>query len=224
MNDPLLLLSDNMIKTQVFKKDLIDAGFKIDLIQESQLEQAQNYHLVLIDIHHHFEFAKTCLKPLQQFPHLLIFILGPDASLHSCLDAFDLGTDDYLKKPFANAECFVRIKALLKRSHLAPNTDSQLCSGPIQLNCLTRHASLNHEQLHLTNCEFNLLELFLRYPGRVLSKEMLTEYSLGRKYTLYDRSIDVHVSNLRHKINQDALDEIMIETVRGYGYTFVAKG
>jgi hypothetical protein len=73
VNDPLLLLSDNMIKTQVFKKDLIDAGFKIDLIQETQLEQAQNYHLVLIDIHHHFEFAKTCLKPLQQFPHLLIF-------------------------------------------------------------------------------------------------------------------------------------------------------
>jgi two-component system, OmpR family, response regulator CpxR len=220
----LLLLSDNIVKTQILKQDLIEGGFQVDLIEESELDQAQNYHLVIIDIYHDFEYVKTCIKHLQQFPHILILIIGPDASLHYCLDTFELGADDYLKRPFANAECFARIKALLKRSHLAPNTDSQLNIGPIQLNCLTRHASLNHEPLHLTNSEFNLLELFLRYPGRVLSKEMLTEYSLGRKYTLYDRSIDVHVSNLRHKINQYALNEGMIETVRGYGYTFVAKG
>ena len=224
MTHTLLLLSDNINKTRVLTKDLMEAGFLVDVITDTELDQAQNHHLVLIDIHQHFEFAKTCLKQLQYLPHLLIFILGPDASLHYCLDAFEIGADDYLKKPFSNAECFARIKALLKRSHLAPNTDSQLTYGPIQLNCLTRYAALNHEPLHLTNSEFNLLELFLRYPGRVLSKEMLTEYSLGRKYTLYDRSIDVHVSNLRHKINQDDLDEIMIETVRGYGYTFVAKG
>lgn len=224
MSNLLLLLSDNFVKSQHVKHDLEEAGFDVFLMESSNLEQAQNYHLVLIDIHQDFEFAKKTLKQLQQYPHLLIFIIGPDASLHFCLDAFEFGADDYLKKPFANAECFARIKALLKRSHLAPNTDSQLSIGPIQLNCLTRHASLHHEPLHLTNSEFNLLELFLRYPGRVLSKEMLTEYSLGRKYTLYDRSIDVHVSNLRHKINQDALDEGVIETVRGYGYTFVAKG
>ena len=224
MNHPLLLLSDNMHQTQVLIQNLIEAGFQIDAITDTELHQAQNHQLVLIDIHDQFEFARICLKKLQYLPHLLIFIIGPDASLHYCLDAFEIGADDYLKKPFSNAECFVRIKALVKRSHLAPNTDSQLAYGPIQLNCLTRYAALNHEPLHLTNSEFNLLELFLRYPGRVLSKEMLTEYSLGRKYTLYDRSIDVHVSNLRHKINQDVLDEGMIETVRGYGYTFVAKG
>ena len=224
MNHPLLLLSDNMHQTQVLIQNLIEAGFQIDAITDTELHQAQNHQLVLIDIHDQFEFARMCLKKLQHLPHLLIFIIGPDASLHYCLDAFEIGADDYLKKPFSNAECFVRIKALVKRSHLAPNTDSQLAYGPIQLNCLTRYAALNHEPLHLTNSEFNLLELFLRYPGRVLSKEMLTEYSLGRKYTLYDRSIDVHVSNLRHKINQDVLDEGMIETVRGYGYTFVAKG
>ena len=102
--------------------------------------------------------------------------------------------------------------------------NATLSMGPLFLNCLTRQAVLDEQILSLTNSEFNVLEIFLRYPGRVLSKEQLTEYSLGRKYTAFDRSIDVHISNLRQKLNEDHHDESWIQTIRGYGYSFVAKG
>lgn len=76
--------------------------------------------------------------------------------------------------------------------------------------------------LDLTNTEFNILETLIKSPGQAFSKEELTEYALGRKFTAYDRSIDVHISNLRNKLGDDAHGEPWIKTVRGFGYMFNA--
>jgi len=76
--------------------------------------------------------------------------------------------------------------------------------------------------MELTNAEFNILEMLIRSPGQAFSKEELTEYALGRKYTAYDRSIDVHISNLRNKLGNNHEGEAIIKTVRGFGYMFNA--
>ena len=70
----------------------------------------------------------------------------------------------------------------------------------------------------LTNAEFNILEMLIKSPGQAFSKEELTEYALGRKYTAYDRSIDVHISNLRNKLGDNPEGEPLVKTVRGFGY------
>jgi two-component system, OmpR family, response regulator CpxR len=82
--------------------------------------------------------------------------------------------------------------------------------------------SMHGNHLELTNAEFNVLEMLIKSPGQAFSKEELTEYALGRKYTAYDRSIDVHISNLRNKLGDNPHGEPIVKTVRGFGYLFNA--
>ena len=79
---------------------------------------------------------------------------------------------------------------------------------------------MHEKQLDLTNTEFNILEILIKSKGQAFSKEELTEYALGRKFTAYDRSIDVHISNLRNKLGNNTKDEPWVKTVRGFGYMF----
>lgn len=229
MTNHLLLISDHLPFSQELIIDLqehecsIHAGEFEHYTTDIQ-NKLQRYSLIIIDIHRHIDWVPGALEKFRELKHLSFLILSPSEKEQDCLNAFSAGADDYLKKPFVVAECVARIKALLRRSHNTPMDDAILSHGDLLINCLTRHAVMKNQALNLTNSQFNLLEIFLRYPGRVFSKEQLTEYSLGRKYTAYDRSIDVHVSHLRHKLSEDHHDESWIQTIRGYGYAFVAKG
>ena len=229
MNHDVLLLSDDLPASQSLINALKEHEWHVhqDSIEHHQhqtISQAEPYSIILLDIHHTLPGIFEFMDKLRQFIHLHIMVLSPSLSEKDCLDAFSHGADDYLKKPILIAELIARMKAIHRHIHTTPLDDATLSLGPLFLNCLTRQAVLNDQILVLTNSEFNVLELFLRYPGRVLSKEQLTEYSLGRKYTAYDRSIDVHISNLRQKLNEDHHDESWIKTIRGYGYAFIAKG
>ena len=86
------------------------------------------------------------------------------------------------------------------------------------VDCAKRIATYHGNVLELTNAEFNILEMMIKSPGQAFSKEELTEYALGRKYTAYDRSIDVHISNLRNKLGDNPEGEPLVRTVRGFGY------
>lgn len=229
MNTQLVLISEDLSLSQNLISELKEHDIFLDTLDFnmplSEVQaKIQRYHLIILDIHHHVSESFNLLSKLRNQENFYFLILNSSEKEQDCLDAFAAGADDYLKKPFILAECIARIKALLRRSNQTPLDDAILIHGDLIINCLTRQATLNNSHLNLTNSQFNILELFLRYPGRVFSKEQLTEYSLGRKYTAYDRSIDVHVSNLRHKLSADHHDESWIETIRGYGYAFIAKG
>jgi two-component system response regulator CpxR len=229
MNNHILLFSDQLDLSQTLINDLREHECVLQTASIEDLNstighKVQHFSLVVFDLHSSKTDIPKLLDEFIAYKHLHFLVLSPSEQEQDCLDAFQAGTDDYLKKPFVLAECVARIKALLRRSHYAPVDEAIITHGALVLNCLTRQATLENKSLSLTNSQFNILEIFLRYPGRVLSKEQLTEYSLGRKYTAYDRSIDVHVSNLRHKLGMDQHDESWIQTVRGYGYAFVAKG
>ena len=229
MNNNILFICDDVKLSETLVTDLKDHQCEIQPLCLNELgsdigNKVQRFSLVVFDIHDQKTNIPSLLELFKEYKHLHFLILGPSDNEQDCLDAFAAGADDYLKKPFVVAECVARIKALLRRSHATPMDDAIITHGSLVLNCLTRQAMLDSKSLTLTNSQFNILEIFLRYPGRVLSKEQLTEYSLGRKYSAYDRSIDVHISNLRHKLGDDHHDESWIQTVRGYGYAFVAKG
>lgn len=134
----------------------------------------------------------------------------------------ELGADDYVPKPFEPRELVARIQAVLRRR--APSAaDEVLRAGALEVNLATRAARLEGRELPLTTAEFALLSLFARHPGRVLTRERLLDETRGVEFEVFDRSIDVLVSRLRQKLGDDARSPRYIKTVRGTGYSFVAR-
>ena len=132
----------------------------------------------------------------------------------------EMGADDYVTKPYYPRELLARLRAILRRAP-APavrRPAAALSLGALTLWPLQRRAERDGEPLELTVSEFNLLETLLRAGDQVASKEDLSIQALGRHHEAYDRSVDVHVSNLRQKLSLAAGSGVEIETVRGIGY------
>jgi two-component system response regulator CpxR len=136
-----------------------------------------------------------------------------------------MGADDYLAKPFSPRELIARIGAILRRSgwqseQTKPPRPLSIKSGDLALDLAAYSASKSGKPLHLTSAEFDLLRAFLESPGQVLSREALAERVLGRKFSPFDRSIDLHVSNLRQKLGPQTNGAERIRSVRGVGYLY----
>jgi DNA-binding response OmpR family regulator len=136
----------------------------------------------------------------------------------------EMGADDYMPKPANPRELVARIKAVLRRSAstVAPKQAEEFSIAGIVLNTQTRIVTAKKQPLALTSAEFNVLALLMEKAGTVVTKEWLTEQVLHRKLTAYDRSIDVHVSRVRAKLDQieSGLADL-IKTVRGEGYQLI---
>jgi DNA-binding response OmpR family regulator len=138
----------------------------------------------------------------------------------------ELGADDYLAKPFDPRELLARIRAILRRATATPtSTDAshagELRVGDLYLDLRRRRALLGETTLELTGAEFRVLLGLAQSHGTPVDRADLTEQALGRKLTLYDRSIDTHVSNLRRKFERAGSTSLQIRAVRGTGYELI---
>jgi DNA-binding response OmpR family regulator len=132
----------------------------------------------------------------------------------------ELGADDYLSKPFEPRELLARMQAVLRRgAKVAP--EDCIRTGLLEMNWTTSSARLNGRLLSLTPAEFELLGLFVRNRGRVLSRDRIMDETHGIDLDAYDRSIDVLVSRVRQKLGDDPKEPTFIQTVRGTGYRFI---
>ena len=132
----------------------------------------------------------------------------------------EMGADDYVPKPSTPRELLARINAILRRAqhtHDQNNISNSISVSNVTLHPSKRQATVGDAPLELTSTEFNLLEVLMRHAGQVVSKETLSIEALDRKLAKFDRSIDVHISSIRHKLG----DPSLIQTVRGLGYLFV---
>lgn len=133
----------------------------------------------------------------------------------------ELGADDYVTKPFSLRELTARVRAVLRRLEKAAEEPQPLLRvGDISLDETRRQVSAGERSITLTPSEFELLALFLRHPGRVFSRAELLDRLQGESYEGYERTIDVHIRNLRSKIEADSRKPRYIETVYGVGYRF----
>ena len=132
----------------------------------------------------------------------------------------EMGADDYLPKPFNTRELLARIRAILRRSggETAADAASVLRVGTLQVDAGSRTVRVHGKEVELTTAEFDVLHALAANAGRVLSRDQLLQKIHGRDWAAYDRSVDVHISRLRQKIEDDPKHPVLLKTVRGVGY------
>ena len=136
----------------------------------------------------------------------------------------EIGADDYLPKPFNPRELTARIRAILRRTSLeepaGDTTTRKMSVGDVELDSGTRAVNRAGENVELTAVEFDLLVKLLRAAGQIVTREELSQEVLGRSSSPFDRSIDMHISNLRKKLGHQFAGTERIKTVRGVGYIY----
>ncbi|AGW12487.1 response regulator transcription factor [Megalodesulfovibrio gigas] len=160
------------------------------------------------------------LRRIRAFSRLPVLMLTARGDEVDCVVGLELGADDYVAKPCTPRELAARLRAILRRTASDGPADV-LAVGPLTMWPQERRAQWCNATLELTSTEYSLLELLVRNAGRPVSKAELSEQVLGRPLARYDRSIDVHMSSIRHKLATGDDSRAWIQTIRGLGYQFV---
>lgn len=181
----------------------------------------QTFHLILLDKMLPELDGLEVLQRLRKYRDTPVVMLSACGAEQDRIEGFEGGADDYLPKPFNMTELLLRVEALLRRSmtHTPESADGVITDGPITLN--TRDKCLVSEQgdIELTPIEYDLLKTFLTHKEEILSKPYLYQLILSKPFSRYDRSLDMHVSNLRSKMTS-IVDVQKIKTIRGQGYCY----
>jgi two-component system, OmpR family, response regulator len=221
----LLLIDDDKELSQLLSEYLTTEGFEVAVAYDGevgiQLATQEQYSAIVLDvmlpIYNGFEVLKI-LRKTHQTPVLMLTAKGDTVDR---VIGLEIGADDYLPKPCDPRELVARIRAILRRSasnEPSPTKLEKIASGPLVLHLGSRHVTWNSGEIILTGTEFSVLEILVRQAGQVISKDDMTEQALNRKLTPYDRSIDVHVSNIRKKLTAAGANKELIINVRGAGY------
>ena len=168
-----------------------------------------------------FEICRR-IRASSEVPVIMLTAKGEETDR---IVGLELGADDYLPKPFNPRELLARMKAILRRSvpraEEPQATGEETVGGPVSLDLGTRRVVVREEEIPLTTAEFDLLAVLMGAAGRVLSRDQLMERLHGSSWSYFDRSIDVHVSRIRQKIEREPRKPALLKTVRGVGYQFV---
>lgn len=221
----VLLIDDDKELSHLLGEYLSTEGFAIDMAYDGQaaLDMAlkNTYSVIVLDVMLPVRNGFDVLKQLRQHHQTPVIMLTAKGDTVDRVIGLEIGADDYLSKPCDPRELVARIRAILRRAtpqEIAPPSVERLNSGKLSLHLGTRSATWDNHDLSLTGTEFSVLEILVRRAGQVISKDEMTEQALNRKLTAYDRSIDVHVSNIRKKISSAGSTKDHIINVRGAGY------
>jgi DNA-binding response OmpR family regulator len=180
--------------------------------------------LVVLDLGLPGISGEDVCRRLRERSDVPIIILTARDSEQDLLRGLEVGADDYLTKPFSPRELTARVRALLRRAHSeeSPQADVlERAGGRLVIENARRRVTVDEQPVELTESEFRLLQTLARFPGRVYSRFELIEKVQGYEFEGYERTIDAHVKNLRHKLGDDARAPWLIETVYGRGYRLV---
>lgn len=218
----ILLVDDDAELCALLGEFLRREGFQVESEHEGRrgLERAADgwADLVVLDVMlpglDGFEILHQ-LRQSSQVPVVMLTARGEDVDR---IVGLDMGADDYISKPFNPRELVARIRAVLRRYEARPaGLPMRLEVNGVTIDAGTREAFSGGRKVELTTFEFDILEMLMRSAGRVLSRDRLMENFYNRKATPFDRSIDMHISHIRKKLERG---ESLIKTIRGVGYQF----
>jgi two-component system response regulator CpxR len=223
--DRILVIDDDVELCSLVSEYLRPEGFQVESAHDgnSGLARAQSgdHTLVVLDVMlprlNGFDVLRK-LRDSSRIPVLLLTARGEDVDR---IVGLEIGADDYLPKPFNPRELVARIRAILRRTRGKGESPvpEAIRVGDVELDPATRSVQHRGKPVDLTSVEFGLLQVLLREAGRVVTRETLVDEVLGRKFSPFDRSIDMHVSKVRKKLG-DSGSEDYIKTIRGAGYIF----
>jgi DNA-binding response OmpR family regulator len=226
--DRILVIDDDVELCSLVGEYLEPEGFKVEFAYQGErgLERALSgeHLLVVLDVMLPGMNGLDVLRRLRstsRIPVLLLTARGEDVDR---IVGLEIGADDYLPKPFNPRELVARIRAILRRTQEEKNDEKRIPEmlrvGDVELDPATRTVREKGKPIELTSVEFNLLQVLLQEAGRVVTREFLVDAVLSRKFSPFDRSIDMHVSKIRKKLGDADGGIDHIKTVRGVGYIF----
>ena len=226
----ILIIDDDEELCELVSEYLTVEGFEIESVNDGQtgLERARSgdYDMAILDVMLPKMNGFDVLRNLREDSKLPVIMLTARGDDMERIVGLEIGADDYLPKPFNPRELAARLRAILRRSAAeAENGDSseKIEIDGIQLSPSSRMSSLDGTELNLTSVEFGLLHELLKEAGKIVKKEDLSESVLERKLSPYDRSLDMHISNLRKKLGQRADGTERIKTIRSVGYIYTVQ-
>ena len=218
----ILVIDDDHVLVNLLREFLELDGFAVDAAYDydSGLTRALSgeHELVVLDFMLPGGSGLDLLKTVRVSSKVPVVLLSAMAKAVDRIIGLQIGADDYLAKPFEPRELAARIHAILRRTRDIPKDGSEIKVGDVTLSVGRRAVSRAEIPVELTAVEFNVLECLLRNAGSIVTRETLAERALGRPLAPFDRSVDVHVHNLRKKISTTP-DE-RIKTIRGMGYMY----
>ncbi len=223
----ILIIDDDEELCELVSEYLTVEGFEVEVVNdgESGLEKAlrEEQDLVILDVMLPKKNGFDVLRELRQTSKIPVLMLTARGEDTERIVGLEIGADDYLPKPFNPRELVARLRAILRRSETTDDSkqieDDKLQVDDVEVKISARSATKNGEDLGLTSVEFELLAMLLKNAGTVVKKEDLSEQVLERRLSPYDRSLDMHVSNLRKKLDAHGSEE-RIKTVRSAGYIY----
>ncbi|MBW3621820.1 MAG: response regulator transcription factor [Armatimonadetes bacterium] len=221
----VLLVEDEIPLAEGIEYSLRYEGFETahasDGLKGLELFRTFEPDLILLDLMLPGRSGLEVCQEIRRESNVPIIILTAKGEEADKVMGLAQGADDYVTKPFSTPELIARVRAVLRRSRSAePQATESLAYGPLQLNLVSRKLRVEGQPVELTRREFDLLEMFMRHPGRVFTRETLLSRVWGEAEFIDDRTVDVHVRWLRQKIEADPSRPALIQTVRSVGYRF----
>jgi two-component system response regulator CpxR len=229
--EQILIIDDDVALCELVTEYLEPLGFQIESVHRGDLGAeralAGEQAIVVLDVMlpglNGFEVLRR-IRAESKVPVLMLTARGDDVDR---IVGLEIGADDYLPKPFNPRELAARIRAILRRAKSdepGQGSAETLTVADVELDTSTRVVRRAGETVELTAVEFDLLEKLLRAAGRIVTREELSKDVLGRSPSPFDRSIDMHISNLRRKLGHQFGAVERIKTVRGVGYIYTRVG
>jgi DNA-binding response OmpR family regulator len=224
MSKTILIVDDKASVRILVQEYLSEQGFRVVSAANGRealyTARQEKPDLILLDIMMPEMDGYEFIRVFRRERDTSIILLTAKIDESDKVVGLELGADDYVTKPFSMRELLARIRAVLRRASKSTDPADILRAGDISLDRTTREVQIGTSAVHLTPSEFELLALLMASPGRVYSRLELLEELQGTSFEGVARTIDVHIRNLRTKIETDPGEPIYIETVFGVGYRF----
>lgn len=225
MKPTILVVDDDRKTVDLIQLYLEKDGYRVLVAYDghSAINIARNKRpgLIILDLMLPEVDGLDVCRRLRSESKVPVIMLTAKSTEDDKLVGLDLGADDYVTKPFSPRELVARVRAVLRRAMAEQNSEpEQLSYDGLEVDFERHEARVEGTPVHLTPKEFTLLEIMIKQPGRVFSRLELLELAFGYDYQGFERTVDVHVMNLRKKIEAEPTHPRYVQTVYGVGYKF----